>query len=485
MTAVARPRVSLCLIVRDEERNLRACLGGCAGLFDEIVVVDTGSVDGTVELARALGAQVSDFPWCDDFAAARNETLRRASGDWIFWLDADDRLDPENRERLSRLLARLPEARVGYTMAQRSVWHGPGGGATRVEQLRLFPVFPGLQWEYRVHEQVAGSLHAAGIALCPTDVVIDHVGRADPEQVRQKMERDLRLLELERRERPGDPLTRLKLGWTLLELGRLEAAEESLLALSRELLPGAVAARVGYLLASVRGKLGRLEAALEAARAGLQIAPDFVDLQFLIGNLLAASGRAEAAAQAFRALLEVRGADAEPPAPAGDPACPIEFGSRTEGLTGYHAHHNLGVLCRQAGRHEEAERHWRLALAEAPWLVPAREGLTALLLSQARFADLEKLAADLPSGPKSLLLRARICLARAQWASARALLEQAVAADSATAESWAFLAEALYQGGAPLVAVERALARVLELCPEHAQARLNLRRLRKLRRSRA
>jgi tetratricopeptide (TPR) repeat protein len=468
------------MIVRDEERNLPECLDSCAGLFDEVVVVDTGSVDSTVELARALGAQVSYFPWCDDFAAARNESLRHASGDWIFWMDADDRLNLENRERLSTLLLRLPDARVGYTMEQRSIWHGPGGGASRVDQLRLFPVFPGLQWEYRVHEQVAGSLNAAGIALRRANVVIDHVGRAAPDQVQRKMERDLRMLELESRERPGDPLTRLKVGWTLLELGRLEAAEESLVSLSRELLPGAVAARVGYLLASVRGKLGRLEEAIEAARAGLRIAPEFVDLRFLMGNLLAATDHAEAAAQVFRALLEAGRADADRPLPAGDPELRIEFGSRAEGLTGYHAHHNLGVLCQQAGRHEEAEQHWRLALAEAPMLASAREGLTALLLSQSRFTDLAKLAEGVPFGPESLVLRARSCLAQAQWASARSLLEQAVGVAPEAAGAWAFLAEALYRDGAPLVEVERALERTLELCPAHTQARLILQHLREI-----
>lgn len=483
MTAATGPRVSLCMIVRDEEQNLPACLGACADLFDEVVVVDTGSVDNTVEVARSLGAQVSHVPWRDDFAAARNETLRRASGDWIFWMDADDRLDPENRERLSRLLARLPQARVGYTMAQRSIWHGPGGGATRVDQLRLFPVFPGLKWEYRVHEQVAGSLNAAGIALRKTDVVIDHVGRADPDQVQRKMERDLRMLELESGERPGDPLTRLKIGWTLVELGRLDAAEETLLALSREPLAGPMAARVGYLLASVRGKQGRTEEALEAAKAGLHIAPEFVDIRFLMGNLLAAAGDCETAMQVFLALIEAGRASADRSPPPGDPVLQIEFGSRTEGLTGYHAHHNLGVLCRQAGRLEEAERHWRLTFAEAPWFAPAREGLATLLLSQSRFADLEKLAEDMPFGPATLVLRARSCLAQRQWQAARALLEQAVVADPGAAETWAFLAESLYQGRAPLIEVERALARVLELCPTHAQARQNLDHLRKLRQS--
>jgi GT2 family glycosyltransferase len=91
---------SLCMIVRNEEANLPGCLQSVEGLFDEIIVVDTGSEDGTREVARQFGARVFDFPWVDSFGTARNESLRHATGKWIMWLDADDRLDTENRERV-------------------------------------------------------------------------------------------------------------------------------------------------------------------------------------------------------------------------------------------------------------------------------------------------------------------------------------------------------------------------------------------------
>src|SRR5271157_5579072 len=86
--------VSLTMIVRDEEANLPHCLSSVSGLFDEIVVVDTGSTDRTREIAREFGARVFDFVWVNDFAAARNAALARAKGDYAFWLDADDVLDP-------------------------------------------------------------------------------------------------------------------------------------------------------------------------------------------------------------------------------------------------------------------------------------------------------------------------------------------------------------------------------------------------------
>jgi glycosyltransferase involved in cell wall biosynthesis len=85
--------------------NGDASLGSVADLVAEIVVVDTGSTDRTCDIARRFGAHVHDFPWQDDFAASRTESLRHATGDWVLWLDGDERLAPEHKRRLAALLA--------------------------------------------------------------------------------------------------------------------------------------------------------------------------------------------------------------------------------------------------------------------------------------------------------------------------------------------------------------------------------------------
>jgi glycosyltransferase involved in cell wall biosynthesis len=95
------------LIAKNEEANLTACLQPVADLVNEIVVVDTGSTDRTRSLAASFGARVFEFPWVDDFSAARNESLRHATGQWIFWLDADDRVDETNRGELQALFGGL------------------------------------------------------------------------------------------------------------------------------------------------------------------------------------------------------------------------------------------------------------------------------------------------------------------------------------------------------------------------------------------
>ena len=98
-------RLSVCMIVRNEESRLAAAIESVRAVADEIIVTDTGSTDNTIDLARSLGARVETFAWCDDFAAARNACAVHARGEWILWLDADEKLKPGNDAGLARDLA--------------------------------------------------------------------------------------------------------------------------------------------------------------------------------------------------------------------------------------------------------------------------------------------------------------------------------------------------------------------------------------------
>jgi len=100
--------LSLCMIVRDEAENLKKYLSRFCDLFDDVVVVDTGSVDDTLEVASSLGARVFHILWENDFSRARNESLKRAKGDWILVLDADEAVDKEGIKRLREVAAKTP-----------------------------------------------------------------------------------------------------------------------------------------------------------------------------------------------------------------------------------------------------------------------------------------------------------------------------------------------------------------------------------------
>jgi glycosyltransferase involved in cell wall biosynthesis len=107
--------------LREEESSLPHCLRSVTGLFDEIVVVDTGSTDRTIDIARSFGVRIFGFAWIYDFAAARNAALSWADGDYAFWLDADDVMTPPARTKLASLLGQLnPADRLRGTMRMRS-----------------------------------------------------------------------------------------------------------------------------------------------------------------------------------------------------------------------------------------------------------------------------------------------------------------------------------------------------------------------------
>jgi cellulose synthase/poly-beta-1,6-N-acetylglucosamine synthase-like glycosyltransferase len=109
--------ISVCMIVRDEEIHLPDALASVRSIAEEIIVLDTGSVDRTVEIATAMGARVLTYDWQDDFAAARNVSIEAARHDWILVLDADQRLAPDMYSMLSRAITQPCMARSGYSGA--------------------------------------------------------------------------------------------------------------------------------------------------------------------------------------------------------------------------------------------------------------------------------------------------------------------------------------------------------------------------------
>ena len=93
------PTISLCMIVRDEAAVLERCLQSVAHLVDEIIIVDTGSIDETKTIAATFTPHLYEFPWQDDFSAARNFAFSKGTGDYLFWMDADDVLPPESQQQ--------------------------------------------------------------------------------------------------------------------------------------------------------------------------------------------------------------------------------------------------------------------------------------------------------------------------------------------------------------------------------------------------
>jgi tetratricopeptide (TPR) repeat protein len=149
--------MSLCMIVKDEEEMLPRCLEAAAPVVDEIVVVDTGSTDRTMEIAREFGAKLIEHPWSGDFAEARNVSLDAATGDWILWLDADEVLVAEDAERLRELTGKVWREAFFLVETNFTGELGDGNAATH-SALRVFRNRPGRRFEGRVHEQIGHTL---------------------------------------------------------------------------------------------------------------------------------------------------------------------------------------------------------------------------------------------------------------------------------------------------------------------------------------
>ena len=218
-------KLSLCIIVRNEEAQLRDCLGRLQPLVDEIVVVDTGSTDKTREIAHQLGAKVFDFPWVNDFSAARNESIRRATGDYILWLDADDRLEPDDVDHLRKLKAGLlPRRPKAYYLLIESATHQEG--TSSFYQLRLFPNKSGARFEGRVHEQVNFSLQRLGIPFEYIPIRIRHTGYEALSAVHGKYERNWSILREDLERNPGNVIHRYYAARTLSGMNRYQEAIE-------------------------------------------------------------------------------------------------------------------------------------------------------------------------------------------------------------------------------------------------------------------
>jgi glycosyltransferase involved in cell wall biosynthesis/tetratricopeptide (TPR) repeat protein len=216
---LVEPRLSVCIITRNEEKFIHQCLASVKDVAAEIIVVDTGSTDQTIDIAKSFGAQVHHFDWCDDFSAARNAALERARGDWILILDADEELPPAEHARLRKDMAQEKVLAFRLPMVNAE---SPAGG--RIFVPRLFRNAPGAFFIGRIHEQVFPSLNIMvkswGLeGRLGTAQLVHHGYTAEVVRERNKIERNLALLRREIVERPEDPNITMNLGLELVRSG--------------------------------------------------------------------------------------------------------------------------------------------------------------------------------------------------------------------------------------------------------------------------
>jgi glycosyltransferase involved in cell wall biosynthesis len=194
------PKLTLSMIVKNEEKYLPGCLESVKDIADEIVIVDTGSTDSTKNIAELYGAKVYDFNWVDDFSAARNFALQKSTGNWILYLDADERLTESSFKELSEIINRDDKLAVHCLV---DCIDNHNNKASVIKYTRLFRNNPKLKFNGKVHEQIVKSIKELNYKTIDSNIKILHLGYDIPKaELEKKAERNLTLLLREFAEKP-------------------------------------------------------------------------------------------------------------------------------------------------------------------------------------------------------------------------------------------------------------------------------------------
>ena len=357
--------ISLCMIVRDEERVLEQALVSAQPFFDEIIVVDTGSTDRTKEIAMKYASKVVDFEWVDSFAAARNESLKHATSDWIFWMDADDTLPPGSGAEIRRAAASAPSGIDGFIVPVQFV-EMDGSFGTRVDHVKLFRNKPGIQFEGRIHEQILGSLCMDGSAVARCGALVLHSGYDNSVEGQQKKkERDFKLLELDIRDRPNHPFVMFNFGMTHFYAGDPKLAVKWLkkcVKLSKT--EESHRRKAWVLLALSLAKIGKRDEAVQVLKDAYAEYPDDAEIPFQLGCLLRDQKLFDAAKSYFVEVLSKK---------------PSTYLSSVDvGIYNYKTLHNIGSIEHELDNFDEAKHWYKSALATAPHDIESAKSLAEI-----------------------------------------------------------------------------------------------------------
>jgi glycosyltransferase involved in cell wall biosynthesis len=239
--AKAVPTLSVCMIVKNEEKHLAYCLNSLSPVADEMIVVDTGSTDKTKEIAEVFGARVFDIEWTNDFAVARNHSLSKAHGDWILVMDADEVISFQDYAKLKKLISR--KDKIAYNLVTRNyinktagdgwmcndstyIHEQAGRGWFPSGKVRLFPNNEKIRFENPIHELVEYSIMKIGMGKQESGIPVHHYGELDTNKAAVKDAQYYELGVQKMKESGGDFKSVWELAVQAGELGKLEESIE-------------------------------------------------------------------------------------------------------------------------------------------------------------------------------------------------------------------------------------------------------------------
>ncbi|WP_079678337.1 tetratricopeptide repeat protein [Planktothrix sp. PCC 11201] len=362
-------KLSLCMIVKNEQETLAKCLNSVKGIVDEIIIVDTGSTDKTPKIAQQFGAKVHSFNWCDDFAKARNAALSYATGQWILVLDADEVLAPGIGAQLHQIMENRNLIVVNLIRQEIGASQSPYSLVSR-----LFRNHPQICFSRPYHAMVDDSVTELirqkpqwQIGTLPQVAILHEGYQAEAIAKRNKWQLAKTSMERYLAEHPTDAYAASKLGALYVEIGDLERGIELLkLGLSQESNgEDGVLYELHYHLGIAYSKQGQFT----LAKQHYQTAVDINILPQLklgaynnLGNIFKQEGELESAKIAYQTAIEI------------DPGLAI-------------AYYNLGMTLRAMGAYREAIAAYQKALEFNPNSAETFQNLGVLLLQIGQLSD--------------------------------------------------------------------------------------------------
>ncbi len=504
--------LSLCMIVRNEEQMLPRCLAAIAPAVDEMVIVDTGSQDATIEIARSFGATVIEHPWTGSFSEARNISFEAATGDWLLYLDADEILVAQDAERLRELTGQT--WREAFYLVETSYVGELGdGSAVTNNALRIFRNRPEYRFEGRLHEQIMQTLptYAPG-RVAQTAIRIQHYGYlGSVRTAKEKSQRNLELLHQQAAEGPPTPFLHFNLGSEYAAAGDPASAVAeferalSMLTDAGELETCTFSPPLMVRLARVQRMCGRYAEAGATAARGLELFPELTDLVFSQAATALTLGDEREATRLYRRCMDLGDAPSQYGAMVGcgtflprmilaerhlargetaparellawcvehhpdflavagpyatallrDGASPSEVLAELERLDVLSANvrTEIASALRRAGAAPAAEEQYRLAVAAAPSSARARTALAELLLARGQWDEAEAHAAVVTEDDAfgGVAARIELCcvIGRSEPDAVQAALERARRAGVPRAEENVFATWAAIAAGSP------------------------------------
>lgn len=362
---IDRPTLSVCMIVKNEGEFLEQCLTSVRDIADEIILVDTGSTDRTVEIAQTFGCKVFHQEWEGDFSKHRNYSLEQATGDWILIIDADEELDRAGKAELETALKQTDCPIVSLTVY--NVGSQGGGSATALPSVRLFRRDLNLRYDGIVHNRLLFQSDTRQLRL---PVRITHYGYdLSPEKMKRKHERSKGLLLKQIADNPDDYFAHFNFAQLIRAESSFGSSEEAELALNHarrtiELTDPTSSSELPFhtmahhQAATALYSLKDFASAERYCRQALKFKPGYLDAVITLGYIYLNSGRLDKAEIEFKNYLHLQSEFDENAA--SDGMIIIHLQSR------HNAYYSLGILAESRADWDSAARMFEHADSVSP-----------------------------------------------------------------------------------------------------------------------